>query len=348
MRALRYDTSMVTPNRPVTLEDIAREAGVSTGTVSRALSGGTLVNKITRERIQALAAARNYKPNLLARNLRTRKTGAIAVVIPLGHETEQHISDPFFTVMLGYLADALSERDNDLLLSRVIPSGPEWIGNYIDSGRVDGIIVIGQSNQSDALNAAAERYTPLVVWGAKRDSQKYCTIGSDNRVGGLIATVHLFERGCKTIAFFGDPSSPEIEQRLDGCRAGCVAAGMTSEIQVLATHLTADRAYTAICEFLDAGHIPDGIVAATDVIAMAALRALSERGIAVPDRVKVTGYDDLGFASHTSPPLTTVRQDLELSAKYLVETLFKRIAGEATPSVVLSPRLVVRESSGGA
>jgi DNA-binding LacI/PurR family transcriptional regulator len=336
------------PDRPITLEDIAREAGVSTGTVSRALSGGTLVNKVTRERIQALATARNYKPNLLARNLRTRKTGAIAVVIPLGHETEQHISDPFFTVMLGYLADFLSARDNDLLLSRVIPTGPEWINNYIDSGRVDGIIVIGQSNQSEALNAAAQRYAPLVVWGANRSSQSYCTVGSDNRVGGLIAAVHLFERGCKTIAFFGDPAAPEFEQRLEGCRAGCTAAGMKGKIHVLPTHLMADSAYETIAAFLDAGDIPDGIVAATDVIAMSALRALAERGIKVPEQVKVTGYDDLGFASHTSPPLTTVRQDLELSAQHLVDSVFKRIAGEDTESVVLSPRLVVRESTGGA
>ena len=334
-------------SHPITLADLAREAGVSTGTVSRALSGGTLVNKVTRERIQALAAAKNYKPNLLARNLRTRKTGAIAVVIPLGHETEQHISDPFFTAMLGYLADGLAERGHDLLLSRVIPRGPEWIRNYTDSGRVDGMIVIGQSNQSDVLNAAAEYYQPLVVWGAKRSNQTYCTVGSDNRVGGLIAAVHLFERGCKKIAFFGDPSVPEIEQRLDGCRAGCVAAGYASDLEVLPTHLMADSAYATICAFLDKGNIPDGIVAATDVIAMSALRALSERGISVPDQVKVTGYDDLGFASHTSPPLTTVRQDIELSACHLVENLFKRIAGEATESVVLSPKLIIRESTGG-
>jgi len=118
-------------------------------------------------------------------------------------------------------------------------------------------------------------------------------------------------------------------------------------VEVLPTHLTANSAYEAICAYLDAGHLPNGIVAATDVIAMSALRALSERGIAVPERVKVTGYDDLGFASHTSPPLTTVRQDIEQSAKHLVENLFRRIAGEPTESVVLSPRLVIRESTGG-
>jgi len=333
--------------RAITLADLAREAGVSAGTVSRALSDGNLVNKATRERIRALAAERNYQPNMLARNLRTRKTGAVAVVIPLGHEQEQHLSDPFFTVMLGYLADELSERGQDLLLSRIVPSGPDWLARYIDGGRVDGVIVIGQSNQSDALSVAADRYAPLMVWGAKREGQRYCTVGSDNRVGGLIAAVHLFERGCKSIAFFGDPSAPEIELRFEGCKAGCHAAGMKNAVQMLPTHLTADSAYATICAFLDAGNLPDGIVAATDVIAMSALRALSERGIAVPDRVKVTGYDDLGFASHTSPPLTTVRQDIELSAKHLVGSLFKRIAGEATESVVLSPRLVVRESTGG-
>jgi len=295
---------------------------------------------------QALAAAKNYKPNLLARNLRTRKTGAIAVVIPLGHETEQHISDPFFTQMLGYLADCLSEREHDLLLSRVIPTDPDWLDTYINSGRVDGVIVIGQSDQSEVLDRVGRNYQPLMVWGANRASQAYCTVGSDNRVGGLIASVHLFERGCKSIAFFGDPLAPEIEQRLEGCRAGCVAAGIDQDVQVLPTHLTADSAYESICRFLDAGNLPDGIVAATDVIAMSALRALTERGIRVPDQVKVTGYDDLNFARHTSPPLTTVRQDIELSAHYLVDTLFKRIAGATTESIVLSPRLIVRDSTG--
>lgn len=332
-------------NRPITLEDLAREAGVSTGTVSRALSGGDLVKKVTRERIQALAAARNYKPNLLARNLRTRKTGAIGVLFPLGHEKDQHLSDPFFTVILGYLADELSERGHDLLLSRIIPSGKNWLQDYVDSGRVDGIIVIGQSNQSEVIDQCAEKYLPLVVWGAKRASQSYCTVGSDNRVGGLIATVHLFERGCKRIAFFGDPAHPEIEARLEGCRSGCIAAGLEDEIIVLPTHLTADSAYETISAFLDEGNIPDGIVAASDVIAMSTLRALGERRITVPDMVKVTGYDDIGLASHTHPPLTTVRQDMEVGAKLLVDTLFKRIAGEKTDSVVLKPRLVIREST---
>ncbi|MBU6206959.1 MAG: substrate-binding domain-containing protein, partial [Alphaproteobacteria bacterium] len=322
------------------------EAGVSTGTVSRALSDGSLVNQATRERIRIIAEAHNYAPNLFARNLRTRKAGAIAVVIPLGHEREQHLSDPFFAMMLGYLADELAKRGDDLLLSRVIPSNSNWLGRYINSGRIDGIIVIGQSNQSDALDKASDHYMPLVVWGARRPHQRYCTVGSDNRLGGLLATVHLFEHGCKSLAFIGDPTPPEIEQRLEGCRAGCIAVGMSADVQVIPAHLTADLAYAAVMEFLAKGNIPDGFVAASDVIAMAALRAFGEYGIAVPGRVKITGYDDLGFASHTSPPLTSVQQDLEQSAAHLVDLVYRRAAGEATESVVLAPKLVARESTG--
>lgn len=329
------------------LEDLAREAGVSAGTVSRALADSPLVNPATRARIQALAAAHNYRPNLFARNLRTRKTGAIAVVIPLGHETDQHLSDPFFTLMLGYLADAISARGHDLLLSRIIPSKAHWLDDYVGSGRVDGVIVIGQSDQSSELNRVGQQFKPLVVWGAKQPDQSYCTVGSDNRVGGLIAAVHLFERGCKRIAFFGDPAAPEIGQRLEGCQAGCVAAGLDDVVTVLPTHLTADSAFESVAAYLDSAEVPDGIVAASDVIAMSALRALGDRGIDVPERVKITGFDDLGLARHTRPPLTTVRQDLELGAERLVETLFRRIEGEETESVVLNPKLIVRESTGG-
>ena len=333
--------------RPTTLSDIAQEAGVSVGTVSRALSKGNLVNRVTRERIRTIAEAHHYSPNLFARNLRTRKAGAIAVVIPLGHEREQHLSDPFFAMMLGYLADKMAERGDDLLLSRVIPNDANWLSRYINSGRIDGIIVIGQSDQSDALDAMSDDYAPLVVWGAKLPHQRYCTVGSDNRLGGLLATVHLFERGCKSVAFIGDPSLPEFEQRLDGCRAGCAALGIDSAIQIIPAHLTPDRAYGEMMDFLKRGDVPDGFVAASDVIAMSALRAFGEMGIAVPGQVKITGYDDLGLASHTAPPLTSVQQDLEQSASLLVDLVYRRINGEMTESVVLAPRLIARESTGG-
>lgn len=336
---------MIKNNSAITLADIAKLAGVSAGTVSRALSDTDLVNEKTKSKILKIVEELNYKPNIAARNLRTRKTGAIAVIIPMGHEKEQHLSDPFFTIMLGYLADELSERGYDLLLSRVIPKNENWLGEFIHSGRSDGLIIIGQSDQVKVIDKAAKDYKPMVVWGANLNDQIACTVGSDNRFGGLIAAVHLAQCGCKRIAFFGDPNPPEIAQRMEGCIEGVKAAGIDTPVELLQTHLTAEASYETICEYIKKNELPDGIIAASDVIAMSALRALGEHKIDVPNQVKVVGYDDLEIASYTTPPLTSVKQDLKLSAHKLVDVLFRRINGEETQSIILQPKLISRAST---
>jgi len=328
------------------IADLAKIAGVSPGTVSRALSGAGLISQKTRERIQALAREHEFRPNIMARNLRIQRTGAIGVLIPLGHETGQHISDPFFITMLGLLADALTERGYDLVLSRVIPTDDDWLERYADSGRVDGIIVIGQSDQSAVLDRAAARYRPLVVWGGHSRGQVHCSVGSDNIAGGDIAASHLIERGCKRIAFFGDPTPLEIAQRLEGCRAALARAGLADSLTVFPAHLAAGANDGGITAYLEQAETrPDGIVAASDVIAMSALRALSELGMAVPGEVKVIGYDGLALGEHTVPRLSTVKQDLTTGARNLVDLLLRRIAGEDTSSVVMMPELVVRLST---
>jgi DNA-binding LacI/PurR family transcriptional regulator len=328
------------------ITDLARLAGVSPGTVSRALADSSLIAKKTRERIQELAREHDFRPNVMARNLRIKRAGAIGVLIPLGHETGQHISDPFFMTMLGHLADALTERGHDLLLSRVIPKDPHWLSRVVDSGRVDGVILVGQSDQLAVIDKVAERYLPLVAWGANLQGQVHCSVGSDNRKGGEIAARHLIDRGCRNFAFFGDPVAPEITERLEGVRLALAQNGMSDALNILPAHLTAETAHPAISKWLDnTSTIPNGIIAASDVIAMSALRALSEHNVKVPGDVHVVGYDDLPFANQTVPPLTTIKQDLAGGAAHLVDILFRRIAGEKAGSVVLEPELVIRQSS---
>ena len=337
---------MDVPVRIRNITDLAKLAGVSPGTVSRALADSQLIAKKTRERIQEMAREHDFRPNVMARNLRIKRAGAIGVLIPLGHETGQHISDPFFMTLLGHLADALTERGHDLLLSRVIPTDHGWLNRVVDSGRVDGVILIGQSDQFDVIDTLAERYLPMVAWGANMPGQIHCSDGSDNRKGGELAARHLIERGCRNFAFFGDPIAPEISERLAGCRIALAEAGLGDTLTILPAHLTAETAHPTISKWLDETRaIPNGIIAASDVIAMSALRALSEHKVSVPDEVRVVGYDDLSFANQTVPPLTTIRQDLSAGAAHLVDLLFRRIAGEPTRSVVLEPTLVVRQSS---
>ncbi len=328
------------------IKDLADLAGVSAGTVSRALAGSELISLKTREKIKALADIHGFRPNAMARNLRIQRTGAIGVLIPLGHETGQHISDPFFITMLGLLADGLTERGYDLVLSRVIPTDSEWLERFVNTGRVDGLIVIGQSNQSDTLDAVAEHYRPLVVWGGHVAGQKHCSVGSDNRLGGDLAASHLIAQGCQRIAFFGDPAALELGQRLEGCRAAMRRAGLENQLSVLPAHLVAEAAHPDIARFLGASsERPQGIVAASDVIAMSALRALAEYGLAVPGDVRVIGYDGLAIGEQTVPRLSTISQDLTQGAAHLIDMLLRRIAGEDTDSVVMPPKLVVRMSS---
>jgi DNA-binding LacI/PurR family transcriptional regulator len=268
------------------------------------------------------------------------------VLIPLGHETGQHISDPFFITMLGLLADGLTERGYDLVLSRVIPTDSEWLERFVDSGRVDGLIVIGQSNQSAILDAVAARYRPLVVWGVHVTGQVHCSVGSDNRLGGDLAASHLIAQGCQRIAFFGDPTALELGQRLAGCRDAMLRAGLADHLTVLPAHLVAEDAHPDIARFLGASsQRPQGIVAASDVIAMSALRALAEFGLAVPGDVRVIGYDGLAIGEQTVPRLSTISQDLTQGAAHMIDMLLRRIAGEDTESVVMPPNLVVRMSS---
>jgi DNA-binding LacI/PurR family transcriptional regulator len=328
------------------INDLAKIAGVSAGTVSRALSDTGLISQKTRDRIKAIAREHDFRPNIMARNLRIQKTGAIGVVIPLGHETGQHISDPFFITMLGLLADELTERGYDLVLSRVIPTDGDWLDRFVDSGRVDGLIVIGQSNQAKTLDRVAARYRPLVVWGGFSEGQVHCSVGSDNRLGGDLAATHLIEQGCKRLAFFGDPKSIEIEQRLEGCKAALARAGLSDALTIVPAQLVAEAAHPDIASFLGSvRERPQGIVAASDVIAMSTLRALSEFGLSVPGDVRVMGYDGLAIAEHTVPRLSTVRQDLTSGAKHLVDLLLRRISGEDTQSVIMKPELIVRMSS---
>lgn len=334
------------PARPVrTLADLARLAGVSAGTVSRALADKSLVNPETRRRIQDLAAEHGFRPNQMASRLRTQKTGVVGVVVPLGHERRQHLSDPFFMTLLGHLADALTENGYDLMLSRVIPDAADWLERIVDSGMLDGVLLIGQSDQMAAIERVAQRYRPLVAWGSVLPGQVHCAVGTENEAGGRLAGEHLIARGVRRIAFLGELRAPEIRARYAGVFDAAAAAGLPAPLQ-LDAHLASDMMEQEIAAHM-ARHLDriDGIAAGSDVLAMTTLRVLADQGMAVPGDVPVVGFDDLPLALQTVPRLTTVKQDIARGARAMVDALFARIAGEDAPSLVMPPQLVVRDSA---
>ena len=330
-----------------TLVEIGKLAGVSAATVSRALADNPLVNAKTRDAIKALAREHGFRPNQMASRLRTQKTGVIGVVIPMGHDRRQHISDPFFMALLGQLADALTESGHSLMLSRAIPEeDPEWLDRITGSGMVDGVLMIGQSDQFDVIESMSHTYRPLVAWGTYRPGQNHVVVGSDNFAGGRKAAEHLLATGRRSIAFLGDLRGIEIADRYAGAREAIAGFGPAATLHHLPVHLSLDDMTDEIAVGL-AGLAAtiDGIVAASDAIALAAIRQLHERGLSVPADIAVIGFDDLPMARNTVPQLTTMRQDIAGGALAMVERLQALINGETASSLVMTPACIVRSSA---
>lgn len=333
--------------KPLKMADLAALAGVSKSTVSRALADSPLIPAETKERIRALAKEHNYRLNKRARNFATKDTLTIAVVIPDTEEKDWRLTDPFFLELLGSIADTLDSRRHELLLAKTASSMKDWALSHVRHGTCDGIILIGQGVQHEEINKLArDEDIPFVVWGGLLEDQAYCTVGSDNRLGGEKAGHHLIERGCKRIAFFGDPRLPEVGLRYAGFVTALEKAGLTSDpdLEVVAP-FGAERTYKAIATFMDGAPDFDGIFASSDIIAMSAIRALRERGLSIPEDVSIVGYDDIALSTYYSPPLTTVRQDCQAGGRELVARLLTIIEGGIAEPLMLPTDLVARAST---
>ena len=332
--------------RKLQMSDIAKLAGVSTATVSRALNGSEAIRPETRERIMALAQAHQYTVHAGAKNLRSGENRTLGVVIPYRASLRMQVTDPFFLSMLGHLADAMTEAQYDLLLSRVNADHLDECAALYDSGRVAGMVVVGQWDHHDQLNALVKRQVPVVVWGAQLPDQLYCSVGSDNTKSGFEATAHLIQQGRRRIAFMGDYDSGEAKFRYEGyCRALAQYGLKLDPALVIPSPFTPLEAQQAMHRFCDQKVGIDGLFAVSDLIAINAMGVLNARGIKVPDDVAVVGYDDVDAAHHSFPPLSTVHQPLDLAARALLQCLQEVMQGRQPSSRQLSSPLVIRASS---
>jgi DNA-binding LacI/PurR family transcriptional regulator len=268
------------------------------------------------------------------------------VVVPYTEGMRQGMSDPFFLGILGSIADALTERGYDMLVSRVNADNLQTASTPFDSGRAMGIIVIGQWHHHDHLNQLAARGVPIVVWGAQLPNQLYCTVGCDNIAGGRLATERLLALGRRHIAFFGDTDLPEVAHRHEGYRQALARAGVPDLPQLAwPASFLADSARAAITGLRQRGVAFDAIFACSDLLAMTAISTLRELGLRVPEDVAVVGYDDVLLAAHFHPPLTTVRQPIELGGQALVTSLMSFLDKVSPASRVLPTELIVRTSA---
>jgi DNA-binding LacI/PurR family transcriptional regulator len=331
--------------------DIAQLAGVSQPTVSRALSGSAAVSEKTRKRIEAIAQQLNYKVDKNASSLRTRATHTLALLFFEDPTPDETGINPFFLAMLSSITRTCAKRGYDLLISFQQLSS-NWHVDFEDSRKADGIILLGYGDYElyrSRLEQLVDQGTHFVRWGYVEEGQPGTTIGCDNHRGGMEATRHLLEKGRHNIAFLGDASSayPEFQDRYAGYCTALKEAGMIVDPQMQVPAInTGDSGYDAVRILMERGSGFDALFAASDLIAIGAMRALEDAGFTIPHDVSVVGFDDIPLASLAHPPLTTIQQDYKLAGEKLVGALLQQISGERTYGAILPAKLVVRKSSG--
>jgi DNA-binding LacI/PurR family transcriptional regulator len=332
--------------------DIAYLAGVSQPTVSRALRGSRSVSLATRQRIEQIARELNYSVDKNASSLRSQRANTIALLFFEDPTPDGANINPFFLAMLGAITRAAANRGLDLLIS-FQKMEDDWHVRYQDSHRADGLILLGYGDYTvytERLRQLVQSDTDFVRWGAVGDDDIGITVGSDNFGAGQQAGVHLIGLGRRRIAFLGqaDEHYPEFADRYRGLCAALDEAGLPIDPVLQAGALSSEEDGRSATEALLArGATFDAVFAASDLIAIGAIHALTEAGLRVPQDIAVMGFDDIPAACLTSPPLTTLMQDLNAGGDLLVETLIAQIEGRDPPAPTIPARLVVRRSTAG-
>ena len=331
--------------------DIAYAAGVSQPTVSRALRGDRSVSEKTRAKIQQIARDLNYTVDKNASSLRSQRSNTIALLFFEDPTPDQSKINPFFLAMLGSITRATADEGMDLLIS-FQRMEDDWHVQYQDSHRADGLILLGYGDYTkyrERMEQLVRQGTHFARWGSVSSDTSGVTVGTDNVTAGKLAGRHLIESGRRRIAFLGhaDDHYPEFAGRYRGLLEAMQDGGIAKDAALQFDALTTEEeGWTAAKGLLDSGAQFDAIFAASDLIAIGAMRALAEAGRRVPQDVAVVGFDDIPAASLTTPPLTTVMQDIRGAGQALVETLLAQIEGRDLPPRKLPGKLVVRGSSG--
>ena len=331
-------------NGSVTLEKLARLAKVSISTVSRALNDHPSISSSTKKQLWALARKHGYEFRRHMPASPIGAEGAITIVTPRVRGRPLPLSHPFFLELLASIGEAARDRGCDFTVSHLTPANYEDLVHATTTGRANGVIFLGQGTLHEEFNRLARTESRFVVWGAQIPGQKYCTIGTDNMLGGKRATQHLLKLGRRRLLFLGG-SDPEATQRYRGYAEALQESGIPIDDTLIGrVEFEAESAEAAVDTLVRRKVRFDGIVAASDLIALGAIRALHRSAIAVPQDVSVVGYDNNLLSRLSTPTLSTVQQDIPKAGRMLVSKLLEW-TGDPRPEL-LSTELIIRESCG--
>jgi DNA-binding LacI/PurR family transcriptional regulator len=333
----------------VSIKDIARAAGVSHPTVSRALSDSPLISQATKERIQRLAREMGYSPNALARGLVTRQTYSIGVVVTT-------IADPFVAEIVQGIETTAQDHGYTVILcnSGAEPEREIAAVELLRSKRVDGVIVTSSRIGALYLNHLERIGAPIVLINNHNEqSGRYTfSVSVDNRHGGWLATRHLVQLGHQRIGYVtGPPDSSSDLDRRAGYGHALMEAGVEADAALVIAGTGRPEAGAAALEKLLAlDDPPTAVVCYNDMTAIGLVAAARQRGLRVPRHLSVVGFDDIVFASYLEPPLTTVAQPKVDMGRRAMDMMLALITAGSSDDLdiadtVVQGQLVVRGST---
>lgn len=331
-------------DRPrVTIGEVADLAGVSPTTVSHVLSGKRLVGATTRGTVQEAIRQLGYRPNAVARSLRTRRSRMVAVVVP-------DITNSFYSVLTRGLADAVDGAGYGTYVCNTdgLPGREaKFLEDVLDRG-ADGIVMASVDVASMGAVGPADVGTPVVCVGGMLDHPRVDLVAADDLAGSEAVTRHLLARGARRIAMIqGPPESGSA--RVEGFRRTLLAAGRRPNARLMVPgNWTRSGGARAMRTLLSRSRPPDAVFCANDLTAIGALDAAREAGLKVPQDIAIAGFDDIDAATIVAPSLTTVRNPAYDTGRAAGELLVGRMTGDyrgESRTVVLPCHLVPRESA---
>lgn len=341
----------------VTVYDIAREANVSVATVSRVLNNTAPVKKETRERIIALIDKHQFQPNALARSLIRKETGMIGFILP-------DVTNPFFPEVLAGFDREARKMGYTYFLCDSVSSNDETDSQYeresqylslLMEKQVDGIVMLGGRLDLSKPDAAmvreveeASKRVPVLMINGNLPGTKIHRVAADQKLGAQLAAQHLIDLGHRDIAAIGGfLHMSNTQQRLQGFKSVMKENGLDVRREwMLHGGFSVEKGVMFTEALLKQSRRPTAIFCMNDLVAIGALKAANRAGLRVPEDLSVIGYDDIPFAAHCIPELTTVSLKANELGRLAADTLHKMISGRKVPKLLaVLPELVVRQTT---
>ncbi|MGG7507189.1 LacI family DNA-binding transcriptional regulator [Plantibacter sp. YIM 135249] len=326
-----------------TLEMVAARAGVSRATVSRVVNGSPSVTADVVRIVNEAIAELDYVPNRAARSLASRKTQAVALVVP--ESTGRVFADPFFASVVQGVAFELAETDYTLNLLIASETSPAKTRRYLLGGNVDGALIVSH-HAGDHSYTRLDGQLPLVFGGRPMGPDADGVyVDVDNVEGGRLATRFLLESGRRTIATIaGRQDMSAGVDRLTGWREAMTEAGLDDDLVEIGDFSPVDGA-EAMRRLLALDRPIDAVFAANDQMAAGAIAVIRDAGLRIPDDIAVIGFDDDTFGATSAPPLTTIDQDPVRLGATMASVLVRVIAGEPVDRITIMPTRLIRRQS---